>query len=178
MNLTGSVIAAAYNAIIGIWPFFVMNAVIAVINVYWLLKLYRTRHDEGVYEVVEVSPDDAYLRHVLTTYKEDIAAFSPHFTPDLVAGETRLSFLVVKGDELVGIVEVRDEGDGTGTVLLDWVVKRYRDFSPGEFVYRRSGVFADHGFTRLVLADGITSDPKYLENVGFVKTDGVWSIPI
>ena len=178
LNLIGSVIAAGYNAVIGIWPFFAMNAIIAVINVYWLFKLYRTRHDEAVYEVVEVSVDDAYRCHVHKTYAEDIAQYSPRFSSVLTDGEQRLSFLVVKGDELVGMVELRDEGDGTATVLLDWVVKKYRDFSPGEFVYRRSGIFAEHGFHRLILGDDVHPGERYLESAGFSTVDGRWVFPV
>jgi len=37
LNLAGAVIATAYNTIVGIWPFAVMNGVIAVIDVYWLV---------------------------------------------------------------------------------------------------------------------------------------------
>ncbi len=41
MNLAGSAVAAGYNAWVGIWPFAVMNGVIAIIDVYWLLRLKR-----------------------------------------------------------------------------------------------------------------------------------------
>ena len=30
-------------------------------------------------------------------------------------------------------------------VLLDYVTARFRDFSPGEFVWRRSGLLRDRG---------------------------------
>jgi hypothetical protein len=54
LNLVGSLIATGYNAWVGIWPFAVMNGVIAVIDIYWLWRLLRERHDEQAYEVVEV----------------------------------------------------------------------------------------------------------------------------
>ena len=34
MNLAGSSIAAAYNGVIGVWPFMAMNAIIAVIDIF------------------------------------------------------------------------------------------------------------------------------------------------
>ena len=169
MNLAGAVVATVYNAVFAIWPFAAMNGAIAVIDVYWLWRLLRERHDSAVYEVVEVAPDDAYLQHVLGVHAADIAQFrSPVAEPG--AGE-RFAFLVVRGDETVGVVQVADAGDGVGHVELDWVTPRFRDFTPGEFVYRRSGVFAAHGFRRLVVAAG---QADYLTRVGFRQESGGW----
>ncbi|MFI6424733.1 hypothetical protein [Promicromonospora sp. NPDC050880] len=174
LNLTGSVVATAYNAIAGIWPFVAMNAAISLINVYWLWRLNRERHDAAVYEVVEVAPDDAYLLHVLRTHAADIAGFAPGFVAVPEPGEERSAFLVQRGDETVGVVEVRDAGDGAGVVELDWVSKRFRDLTPGEFVYRRSGIFAAKGFDRVVVPQAAPSEHAYLSGVGFRPQDGAW----
>ncbi|QAY62943.1 hypothetical protein ET495_06465 [Xylanimonas allomyrinae] len=178
LNLAGSVIATVYNAVVGIWPFVAMNGAIALINVYWLWRLHRTRHDAATYEVVEVAPDDAYLLHVLHTYATDILTFSPGFVAVPDAGERRAAFLVLRGDETVGVVEVGDAGGGTGVVLLDWVTKRFRDFTPGEFVYRRSGIFASRGYTRLVIRSPARTDEHYLTRVGFTRDADGWSRPV
>ncbi|MGN8244116.1 hypothetical protein ACTHAM_001015 [Cellulomonas soli] len=179
LNLVGSVIAAGYNAIVGIWPFAVMNGVIALINVYWLVRLQRERHDDRAYEVVEVTPDDAYLRHVLAVHADDIEGFSPGFVPRFTAAAeagdgARAALLVVRGDETVGVVVVRGEGDGTGVVELDYVTPRFRDFTPGEFVYRRSGVFGAHGFERLLVTGERPESREYLTRVGFSRVEGGW----
>lgn len=174
MNFTGSVIATAYNVWLEIWPFAAMNAIIAVINIYWLRRLYRERHDAAVFEVVEVSPRDSYLRHVLGLHAQDIAQFHPGFSLE-PEGEgaaadrdgARSAFLVIRGDETVGSVVVRDAGGGTAAVELDWVSPRFRDFTPGEFVHRSSGVFADKGFTRVVWENPTASVRDYMERVGF-----------
>ena len=174
LNLTGSLIATAYNAVLGIWPFFAMNAAISLINIYWLRRLTRERHDAAVYEVVEVAPDDAYLLHVLRTHAGDIADFAPTFVAQPEPGEQRSAFLVQRGDETVGVVEVRDAGDGAGVVELDWVSKRFRDLTPGEFVYRRSGIFAAKGFDRVVVPHAAQGEHAYLRGVGFRPEGDTW----
>lgn len=174
LNLAGSVVATAYNAIVGIWPFVAMNAAIAVINVYWLVRLQRERHDAEVYEVVEVAPDDAYLLHVLRNHAADIARAAPGFAAAPAPDERRSAFLVLRGDETVGVVEVGDGGGGLGVVLLDWVTERFRDFTPGEFVHRRSGIFAAKGFDRVVVPRTAQEDVAYLERVGFRREDDRW----
>lgn len=184
LNLIGAVLATGYNAIIGVWPFAVMNGVIAVIDVYWLVRLQRERHDESAYEVVEVAPDDAYLRHVLAVHSADIARFAPAFVPSPAGAHdrdrrdqevpARSAFLVVRGDEAVGVVVVAATQAGEGRVELDWVTPRFRDFTPGEFVYRDSGVFAARGLHLLrVSAPGPDQRP-YLERVGFRPDGADW----
>jgi hypothetical protein len=198
MNLVGAVLATAYNAVFGIWAFAAMNGAIAVIDVYWLWRLRRERSDAAVYAVVEVARDDAYLRHVLAVHADDVArhrtvpaagapapgASAPGApAPDAHAPDAsvpgtpgdELAFLVVRGDETVGVVLVRDGGDGTGVVALDWVTPRFRDFTPGEFVYRHSDVFAAHGLRRLVVPTAPPGAIAYLERVGFrAQADGAW----
>ena len=173
LNLAGALIATVYNTIVGIWPFAVMNGVIAVIDVYWLVRLQRERHDEQVYGVLEVPSDDAVLHHLLAEHAPDIARFHPTFAPSDPAPSA--AFVVVRGDELVGAVVVRSAGSGVGRVDLDYVTPRYRDFTPGEFVYRDSGVFAAHGFRRLVIGGAAPAESRaYLTRVGFRETAAGW----
>ena len=192
LNLVGAVIATGYNAALGIWPFAAMNGAIAVIDVYWLVRLQRERHDDAAYQVLEVGPDDSYLAHTLRTHAGDIARFYPSFAgvgpavpaagpatvptavPAAVPDTGRHAFLVLKGDETVGVVVVRDRGDGVAQIELDYVTPRFRDFTPGEFVYRRSGVFARHGFRRLVVPRDVVGAQDYYARVGFAPTPDAW----
>jgi hypothetical protein len=93
------------------------------------------------------------------------------------AAAERSAFLVLRGDETVGMVLVRDVGAGVGEVELDYVTQRFRDFTPGEFVYRKSGVFADKGFTTLV-ADAGPGTSEHYGRVGFQRVEGHWERPV
>ena len=162
LNLVACLILLVFNALIEVWPMVGMNTVLAGINVWFLVRLSRQRHDDEVFEVVQVSHDDAYFRHVLRTHEQDIRRFQPDFgtRPD----EGQVAFVVVKGDETVGVVLLRGEGD-VARIELDYVTPRYRDFSPGEFVWRRSGVLRDLGFRHVLTSPRMVS--AYYEHVGF-----------
>lgn len=187
MNLAGAALATVVNAMLGVWPFAAMNGVIAVIDVYWIWKLTRERHDDAAYEVLEVGVDDAYLRYQLRVHDEDIATTHPAFTPPPISvpdpgapaatGAERSAFLVLRGDETVGMVLVRDAGSGVGEVELDYVTERFRDFTPGEFVYRQSGIFAGKGFT-LLRADAGPGTSDHYGRVGFQRVDNHWERPV
>ena len=117
----------------------------------------------------------AYLRHVLRVHAADILAFQPDFS--FVGDDpSNLSFIVQRGDETVGVVLLHVEA-GTATVLLDYVTPRYRDFSPGRFVWRSSGVLAGRGITR------VQTSPKmvgaYYQRLGFTpRPDGSFELAI
>jgi hypothetical protein len=164
LNLVASCVLVVFNALLDIWPMVAMNAVLAGINIWFIRRLMSQRHDERAYQVLEVGSSDAYLQHVLSVHGDDIRRFLPGF-----AGTSRdagrRAFLVQHADETVGVVLVRDAGDGVAQVELDYVTPRFRDFSPGEFVYRRSGLFLDRGFRRVVTSPGMVA--PYYAGLGF-----------
>ena len=164
LNLVACVVLTGFNAALAIWPMVAMNVVLCAINAWHIRKLTGTRHDEATYEVLEVGPDDEYLRHVLRVHGPDILRFQPDFLWD-GAASGRAAFLVQRGDETVGVVLVRDEGDGVARVQLDYVTPRFRDFSPGEFVWRRSTVLRERGFTRVQTPPHMVG--AYYERLGF-----------
>lgn len=177
LNLAGAVLATGYNAVLGIWPFVAMNAVIAVIDIVWLVRLQRGRHDQAAYEVIEVASTDAYLDRLLRLHSRDIHTFQPGFR--WAPGQAgRLAYLVLRGDETVGVVLVRDRGAGVGQVELDYVTRRFRDLTPGEFVYRRSGMFAAAGFRRLLAPRDVADPQDYYARVGFRPDGDAWVLTI
>jgi hypothetical protein len=163
LNLVGCVVLVAFNTVIGVWPMVGMNAVLAVINVVHLWRLLRHRHDEASYQVLQVSASDAYLGYVLQRHSRDITRFNPGF----VAGSSSYAFLVQHDDRTVGVVLAHDAGSGRAQIDLDYVVPKYRDFTPGEFVYRRSDVFTDQGFHQVLAPPRMQDSTPYLRNLGF-----------
>lgn len=175
LNLVACVVLVAFNALIEVWPMVAMNVVLCGINLVFILRLLRERHDPMAYDVLEVGSDDAYLRHVLRQHHDDIARFFPEFDPESVT-DGRAAFLVQHGDETVGVVVVHDAGDEVAQVELDYVTPRFRDFSPGEFVYRRSTLFHDRGF-RTVVAPQRTVAPYY-ERIGFRRDEAAYILDL
>lgn len=166
LNAIACVILIVFNAVLSVWPMVGMNVVLVAINAWFIVQLLRQRHDESAFEVLEVSPGDAYLLHTLRGHESDIARFNPGFAHDPSSGAE--SFIVQKGDETVGVVLLRKDGD-RAEVLLDYVTPRYRDFSPGEFVWRRSGLLAARGIRRVVTRPGMVG--AYYDRLGF-RRDG------
>ena len=142
LNLLGCLILIGYNAAVEVWPMVGLNVVLAVINVWYLRKM---------------------LAHTLRVHAADIARFNPGFTWE-PEGD-RSAFVVMKADEVVGVVLSHAEPGGVAQVDLDYVTRRFRDFTPGEFVYRSSRLFTDRGFRRVVSPPGMVA--PYYHRLGF-----------
>jgi hypothetical protein len=172
LNLIACAILVVFNAILSIWPMVAMNIVLAAINLWFIRRLVTERSDETAYEVLEVAADDTYLRHFLKVHASDIARYFPNFQ-EAAGGANRTAYLVQRGNETVGVVVVRDAGSGVAQVELDYVTPRFRDFSPGEFVYRRSGLFTQRGYRRIVTPPGMVN--PYYERLGFTRDGASWT---
>ncbi|WBB69588.1 hypothetical protein [Micromonospora sp. WMMD812] len=194
LNLLGCLILIFFNAAVHVWPMVGLNVVLAVINIWYLRRMLATRHDEEAYQVVEVGVRDEFLAHTLRVHAADIARFNPgfHWPPEdrpadeppaggrradeppadeppagegRADGTGRSAFLVVRADEVVGVVLAHAEAHGVAQIDLDYVTQRFRDFTPGEFVYRRSRLFTDRGFRRVVSPPGMVA--PYYHRLGF-----------
>jgi hypothetical protein len=163
LNLVACAILLVFNALIEVWPMVGMNAVLAGINIWFLVRLLRDRHDENAFEVLEVGRDDAYLHHLLDVHAADIRRFQPSSTWAPVTDRDH-AFLVLRGDETVGVVLIDADGD-VARVRLDYVTRRYRDFTPGEFVWRDSGVLTGLGFRHVTTPPDMVD--AYYGRVGF-----------
>jgi hypothetical protein len=164
LNLLACVVLTVFNAILGIWPMVAMNVALSAINAYFLRRLLADRHDEAAFSVVEVGANDDFLRHMLRVHGADILKFQPDFVWDGAAQGCR-AYLVLRGDETVGVVLLHDVGDGVASVVLDYVTPRFRDFSPGEFVWRHSGLLRESGFTKVLTPAGMVA--PYYDRLGF-----------
>jgi hypothetical protein len=165
LNLVGCVVLIGFNTAIEVWPMVGMNAVLALINVVQLWRLLRHRHDAATYAVLEVGGTDAYLRHVLNLHADDIVRYNPGFDPRTATAP--YAFLVQHGERTVGVVLAHDAGDGRVQIDVDYVLPEHRDFTPGEFVYRRSDVFTGHGFRQVIAPPRMRESSTYLHRVGF-----------
>jgi hypothetical protein len=175
LNLVASLILVGFNASIRVWPMVAMNGVIAVINVWQIRRLAGGRRDDHRYAVLPIGPDEPYLRRVLDLHAGDILRFNPGLDlarPWPADPADRMSFLVLDGAETVGLVLAHRVGERTVQVDLDYVLPRYRDFTPGEYVYRGAGPFVAQGISRVVAPPGMLRADRYLASLGFRPQDG------
>lgn len=163
-NLIGCLIQVLYNGVLGVWPVMALNIVLAVVQVYNLTRLLRTRHDSATYAVARVEPRGELLSHLIELHRADLRTFQPSFQE---VPEDADAFVVLSGDQAVGYVVLRADADGVAQIELDYVTEKYRDLTPGEFVFRSSGALVERGYRQVVSPPDVV-DPYY-PRIGFEK---------
>ncbi len=156
LNLAACLSLVVFNALVGVWPMVGMNIATSAINLWFIvaddphpsrrphLRRAPGRAGRGLPPALPVDPRRRHRR------------FHPAYA-GIEADD--LAFQILKGDETVGVVLIRREGD-VARVQLDYVTPRFRDFSPGEFVWRRAPRLRDRGFRRVVTPSGMVN-PYY-----------------
>lgn len=162
ISLAGSVVFVAYGLLIGSIPVVITNACIAMLNLWFLRKEFsRSGRDLGA---VPIAVDAPFLLDFLHSHDADIRQFQPDFagvTPDSCA------WLLTRDGLPAGALVGRREGDEL-VVVLDYVLKPYRDSRLGRWLYGPGArVFRDIGLTRLVAPADTASHISYLRSVGF-----------
>jgi hypothetical protein len=172
LNTVAGVVLIFYNAIIEVWPMVAMNVAIVIINLVFIGRLRSASQPTG-YTLLEVAPTDEYLRHLLRVHESDIRHFNPGFVYDPAATDAH-AFLMLRGDETAGVVLLSGDGNGVARLHLDYVLPRYRDFSPAEYLFEGSGWFAEHGFHEVVAPAQMHPNDPYLERLGFTLRGREW----
>ncbi len=166
VNCVGCVIFATYALIIKSYPTAIMNIALVGINAYNLYKLVKMEKNYAVYECYE---DESLIRMFLEGKKTDINKFFPDFE---IKEEHKLSYLVCKESEPIGILIGKLVGTDTLKVELDYTIPEYRDCSVGRFLYNYLENHWD--ISRFIFEEKTVNHEKYLLNMGFVPKENAY----
>ena len=91
LNTLGCLCFIAYGILINALPIIITNSLLLLINLFYLIKLYRTDED---FDLIEFKGNERLVHKFLSFYKSDIN----HYFPDYKQGEDNnaLSFVVLR----------------------------------------------------------------------------------
>lgn len=168
INLLGSICFSIYGLLIGAYPVAIVNAIIALINVYYLVEMLRTT---TYFTVLDVDPDSAYLDAFLRYYANDMRSFYPQGLA--VPAEGQVIWLILRNLVPVGLFIAERSAPDRLSVLIDYVIPGYRDLQPGTFLYtRQADRFKAMGVRWLCSAAPNAMQRKYLVRMGFAPAQG------
>ncbi len=168
LNLFGGAVFALYGILIGSLPVAFMNGFIAVIDIYFLIKIYRKR---DYFQLLEVSSASAYLQDYLHFYREDINRFFPRF--EFRPSEHAFQFFVLRDMVPAGVVIGDKTEEKTIRIDLDFASPAYRDLRTGSFFLdTREPVYRQEGFQAYETWSDDAAHDKYLKRLGFRMVQG------
>jgi hypothetical protein len=164
--LGGSVTFVVYGGLIDSTPIVITNALIAVINVWFLRKEFASGTASGRdLGVSHIRADSPFLADFVAFHLVDIHRFQPDFR--LPSGDDVVTLLLNRDGLPAGLLIGRRHGS-TLRIDLDYVLGAYRDSRLGRWLYGRGAeVFRADGIELLRSAGTTPTHRKYLERVGF-----------
>jgi len=167
INFAGASLLAIYGLLIHAYPVAVLNGLIAAVDVWFLVQIWKQR---DYFTLMHVAHDSEYLRGFVAFHRDEIADFIPGYAYEPDAAD--LNVLVLRNMVPAGLLILRQEGE-QARVLLDFVIPGYRDFGVGRFLFEdHRGWFVQRGITRLVSAPGRPRHAGYLVRMGFRAVGG------
>mgnify|MGYP006935334367 CR=1 FL=1 len=166
INLVGALLFGTYGFLIASIPTGFMNLGIAVIDIFFLVKMYTAK---DYYKVLPIEKKTTYLTTFIDFYKKDLHMISDLKNIDLDQADVK--FYILRNMTPAGVfIGLRYSSD-TLDIKLDYAVPQYRDFKIGKFVFEENaGLFLDLGYHKLRTITNEPSHIKYLLRMGFKET--------
>lgn len=163
INFSGSVLFAIYGLLIKAYPVFLVNATIALINIYYLFKLFK----KDQFSKIEISnpAGDVYLKKFIDFYDTDIKKFFPNY--NLATLENAI--LIFRNASPVGFFAYKKNNDSID-IIIDYAAPNYRDFKNARFIFSELEKTWKSDNIKIICARSFNSrHSKYLEKIGFAK---------
>ncbi|MES1226715.1 MAG: hypothetical protein ABUT20_65175, partial [Bacteroidota bacterium] len=139
------------------------NTILILINIFYLIKIYRTSEN---FDVLEFKEGDEIINKFLKFYKTDINAYFPKFDPN---EKNNLSFVVLRDLVIANIFVADLTSDGTANVKINYTVTKYRDYKVGRFLFEKEKKYlVSKGVKRIVYKEVLNEQHKrFLKVMGF-----------
>lgn len=159
INTIGSLIFCIYAIAIQSYPTAVMNGALVIINIYFLIKISKSKKS---FSIVEASASDSSVRHFLKESELDIEKYFPGYV--IPEDKETKTFLIYQDMTIAGIFSGIKEDD-TLNVVIDYSTPLYRDCSVGRFVYDK---LSELHFKKLIYSGVNETHTAYVKKMGFV----------
>jgi hypothetical protein len=171
VNALGCLFFIIYGFMISAFPIVLTNAFLLLINVYYLVKIYRTTED---LELMEFKGDEKLIHKFLGFYKKDIHHFFPGYVYE--PNEKNIRFVVLRDLVIANIFIAELKEDGTAVIQLNYTVPKYRDYKIGEFIFNKENKFLSEKGVKRIVYESVANKKyqKLLKKMNFkiITTNG------
>ncbi len=163
INLVGAMIFAFYGFMISSIPTGFMNVGIAVIDIVFLVMMYKQK---DYFRVLPITGDTEYLQQFFKFYRNDIEQYQALDEESLYNAPVKFYVLRNMTPASVFVADKFDEK--TLEIKLDYAIPQYRDFKIGKYVYdKQQGYFSNLGYSKFIVFSDKKDHIKYIKKMGF-----------
>lgn len=166
INFVGAVMFGTYGFLIASIPTGIMNLGIAVIDIYFIVKMSSSK---DFFKLLQVNHENSdYYNEFVEFYQDDMNKFQ---NVDLLDNsQADIKVFTLRNMNPAGLFVGKKHSNNTLEVLLDYAVPQYRDFKLGDFLFReQKEYFIENGYNKLLAYADKEDHIKYLEKMGFVS---------
>lgn len=167
INLIGAATFATYGAIIGSYPVLILNSFIALVDIYYLWRMYRKKDYFTL--LPPDSPQGKFLLKFLDFYGDDIKKIFPKFDRSL--DPEAQYYFILRNMIPTGLFVFIEEDKETIHILLDYAIPDYRDLKNAKFLFFTADFMKEKGYKKLITESYHKIHDKYLKALGFERID-------
>lgn len=168
INLVGALMFGAYAFfVINNIPTGVMNVGIVLIDIYYLVKMYKSKE---FFRVLPITEDKEFLNKFVEFYREDMQSYANLDEIDLE--KSVVKFYVLRNMNTVGMFVCSAHDKTTLKVDLDYVIPQFRDFKMGKYIFESQKEYIKElGYNKFLVYTNNKSHVKYVKKMGFVQSN-------
>jgi hypothetical protein len=166
LNMFGCLAFIIYGILIGAFPIVLTNAILLLINLFYLVKTYNTKE---AFDLYEFTPGEKIINKFLQFYDKDIQAFFPGFK--LAGGDNDIRFIVLRDMNIANIFVAELSSDGIAYVKINYTVPKFRDYKVGTFIFEREKRYlVSRGIRQIAYTTvGNKNHASFLKKMGFER---------
>lgn len=165
INLFGAAAFSIYGYFIDAYPVFILNGWIALVDIYYLIRIYQ---EKDQFDLVRLRSVESPLFNLLkASYGKDIIQLHKGFEWSQL--DEAVVFLLFRNMKPVGFFACKQLNDeGKVQVLLDYIIPEDRDFKAASFMFAsEDNQLKKEGINHLVAKPYGKDHELYLSRVGF-----------
>ena len=166
INLIAAFAFFIYALLINAYPVFAVNFFIFFVNIYYLLKILKTK---DYFTILHIdNKDSAFLQKFVNYYHDDINNLFPDFKIEKL--DNLKILLILRNMIPVGIFISKPIEKDTLEIIIDYIIPDYRDFKNSIFLH--SGEikkYKEEGFKTLVASTTSGLHRKYLLKMDYIQ---------
>ncbi len=169
LNMFGCLAFIVYGILITAFPIILTNAILLLINVFYLIKTYNTKEN---FDLLEFTPGDKIINKFLQFYNKDIESYFPGYR--LAGNDNDIRFVILRDMVIANIFVAELAADGNAYVKINYTVAKYRDYKVGTFIFDKEKDFLKaKGIHQLVYLNVPNKNhAAFLKKMGFFEQKG------
>lgn len=169
LNMFGCLAFIVYGILITAFPIILTNAILLLINVFYLIKTYNTKEN---FDLLEFTPGDKIINKFLQFYNKDIESYFPGYR--LAGNDNDIRFVILRDMVIANIFVAELAADGNAYVKINYTVAKYRDYKVGTFIFDKEKNFLKaKGIHQLVYLNVPNKNhAAFLKKMGFFEQNG------